>query len=86
MKVIEDDSQDYFEKMDARLIALQNCVKKLPAKESQLLKMRYERELPVKRIAFRMDVSVRAIYKALTRVHHILIRCVRLTLATEEIA
>lgn len=83
MKALQDKSDAFFEKFDGRLSALQQCVKKLPQTDGKFLELRYEQEMSAQRIANRFDISPRAVYKTLSRIHDILIRCVRRSLAEE---
>ena len=83
MRILESQSDSFIKQFNARLDVLSDCVKKLNREDKHLLEMKYLKELPAKRIAVRFDVSSRAIYKKLSRIHTILMRCVRLSLAEE---
>ena len=65
--------------------ALQKCVKKLESSERKLLKIRYESGSSAKTVADRTGKSLAAVYRAFTRIHDKLARCVRRTIA-EEVA
>ena len=84
-KILQSKSEGFLNKIDSRLAALENCVKKLSEADRKQLDLRYFQGLPVKQIAKRFDVSTRAIYKALLRIHNTLMRCVRRSLAEEAI-
>lgn len=83
VRALQDESDAFFKKFDRRLGALKECVKKLPPRDGQFLQLRYEQELPPARIAGRFDLSTRAVYKSLSRIHHILMRCIRHSLAED---
>ena len=68
---------------DDHIEALQKCVKKLESSERKLLKIRYESESNAKSVANRTGKSLAAVYRALTRIHDKLARCVRRTVAEE---
>jgi RNA polymerase sigma-70 factor (ECF subfamily) len=86
LKVLQDKSDAFFKHFDGRLNALQTCVKKLPRNDSTFLELRYEQELSAPRIANRFDISTRAVYKTLSRIHDVLMRCVRRSLAEEAVS
>jgi len=81
---IEADAVTMVGQINHRLEALRYCRKKLCASEDRLLKMRYEQELPVRRIGEELGRSVQSIYRALARIHEMLLRCVRLRMAEIE--
>jgi RNA polymerase sigma-70 factor (ECF subfamily) len=68
-----------------KIEALKECVQKLHQKEKSMLKMRYEDNLTFEGIAGRVGVSVPAVYKALSRVHTRLARCILVTLRNWDI-
>jgi RNA polymerase sigma-70 factor (ECF subfamily) len=81
LTLLQEKSGEFLDRIDDRLHILKECVGKLPEREFALLKQRYGQELPIQHIATNLHVSVRAIYKSLSHVHNILIRCVRRSLA-----
>lgn len=86
MRILQDKSDTFFNKFDGRLSALQQCVKKLPQADSKFLELRYEQEMSAQRIANRFDISTRAVYKTLSRIHDALMRCVRHSLAKDAVS
>ena len=62
---------------------LQNCVKKLPRKDRQLLIWRYDQNLAIKEIAGRLDHSVQSVYQKLARIYDMLLMCVQRTSVQE---
>lgn len=84
-KILQSKSEGFLSKLDKRLSALEGCVKKLREADRKLLNLRYFQGLLIKQIAKRFDVSTRAIYKTLSRIHDALMRCVRRSLAEEAI-
>ncbi len=83
IKALQAESDTFFKKYDGRLSALKECVKKLPQRDSTFLELRYEQEMSAQRIANRFDISARAVYKTLSRVHDVLMRCVRYSMAED---
>lgn len=63
-----------------KIEALKECVAKLQEKEKKMLQLRYEKNLTFGGIAGQSGVSIPAVYKALSRVHARLARCIEFTL------
>ncbi len=83
-RIIESDSKTVNERFDDRIEALRKCLKKLTPNDVQVVKMRYEQELPFARIADRLGVSSTAAFKKISKIHSRLIRCIRLQVALGE--
>lgn len=75
--MLEGKSDRFLSKLDDRMVALQECVKKLPNKNLVFIQLRYDQGLTAQTIAGRFDISTRAVYKVLARIHDVLLRCVR---------
>ncbi len=86
LELLQKDSDHFVEKIDERVRALRNCVRKLNDKDYALIRMRYEREIKVKTIAEQLGHSVQSIYKRIARIHDMLLRCVRRTVGGGELA
>lgn len=69
---------------DEKLSALRHCLQKLSSPDRQLLHLRYGMNQAVQRIAEQYHQSAQSVYRALTRVHLILLRCIRRALSGEE--
>jgi len=63
-----------------RVEILKECAAKLSDKEKKLLRLRYEQDQTFEHIAGQYSLSIPAIYKALSRIHASLAKCIRLTL------
>jgi len=74
MKVIQDD-------LPTRIEALRKCQRLLDDRSKRIIKMRYERNVPVKKIASFLKLSRRHIYHILGQINSMLLRCMRRTLA-----
>ena len=70
--------------VDLRREALARCLEKLPKKDRDMIRSRYQVGGSVKAAAEELGRSTHAIYKALVRVRRILYDCVRIKLAAEE--
>ena len=64
--------------------ALARCLEKLPVKDLDLIRFRYQRGGTVKTAAEKLERSKQAVYQALTRIRQKLHDCVRMTLAVEN--
>jgi RNA polymerase sigma-70 factor (ECF subfamily) len=85
VELLQNKSPRFLDKLDDRLSALQECMKRLPEKKLIFVRLRYDQGLSAQKIAGRFDISVRAVYKVLAHIHNVLLRCVRQALREEEI-
>lgn len=69
---------------DRRCEALEKCIAGLRQRDQELLHLRYEVDATISRVATTVGRSVDAVYKALNRIHHQLLHCIRHRLAQEE--
>jgi RNA polymerase sigma-70 factor (ECF subfamily) len=73
MPTIQDDT-------NARIEALRKCMTLLDDRARRIIKMRYERSIPVEKIASYLKLSRRHIYHILGQINNVLLRCMRRTL------
>jgi RNA polymerase sigma-70 factor (ECF subfamily) len=71
------------ERSDARRDALAECLAKLNSRDRELIQLRYQPEATTQRVADCVGRSLKAVYKALNRIHGQLLLCIRQTLASE---
>lgn len=64
-----------------RLNALRNCMKKMSIQNQNLIHLRFEKGIPVKKISQLSDFSIDAIYKKMSRIYRVLHDCIDHTLA-----
>ncbi len=83
--LLANDAAESVTDMNLRLEALARCRTGLVEHDKLLLEMIYEKGLPVKKISERSDKSIYSIYRSLSRIHDILLRCIRRTLIREDI-
>ena len=83
IELLQAEMEFHSQANDPREDALEDCLKKLPSKEFELVKDRYYRDLPPKKIAELQGRSIHAIYRALVKVHVLLRNCVDRTLTAE---
>src|SRR6185503_5609304 len=60
-----------------RYEALEECLARLAPPDRDLLQQRYYFQRPPKQIAASHEKSVHAIYRALSRIHNVLLNCVQ---------
>lgn len=84
--LLQQQSDQMLEQFDHRVDAVKHCVKKLNARDYELVRLRYDEETSVSKIAAQRDCSQQSIYKRMARIHASLIECIRRTLSREEFA
>ena len=72
------------EKLDERYEVLQRCLKKLEAKDRKLILLRHTKKFNTKTIAEKLHMNVHSVYKAVPKLHDILLRCVMRTIKEQE--
>jgi len=79
VETIESESSQ-LDNLSDRLSTLRHCVEKLSEKEKNLLKLRYDLNLPFQKIALRFGISKQSTYRFVSRIHAKLVKCINLTL------
>lgn len=77
LKTVQDE-------LPARLEALRKCQRLLDGRSKRIIKMRYERNVPVQKIASYLRISRRHVYHILGQINSALLRCMRKALAEER--
>lgn len=62
---------------DDRRDALEMCLMKLNERDRELIRLRYEPGVTTQEVADRVGRSLKAVYKALNRIHEQLLHCIR---------
>lgn len=83
LEAIEERAAHEIQVQDSRREALQGCIGKLRERDQELLRLRYEVDATTQAVAEAVGRSTDAVYKALNRIHHQLLMCVRRTLTQE---
>ncbi len=65
----------------SRIEALRKCLALLDDRAKRIIKMRYERNISVEKIGLYLKLSRRHVYHVLGQINHVLLRCMRRTLA-----
>ena len=74
MSIIQDETA-------ARIEALRKCLALLDDRAKRIIKMRYERNISVEKIAMYLKISRRHVYHVLGQINSILLRCMQRKLA-----
>jgi RNA polymerase sigma-70 factor (ECF subfamily) len=80
LSLLAKDALSIMEQSDLNKDALADCLDKLAEKDRGLIEQKYFVQLSTAEIATRSSRSVHAIYRALSRIHGLLLRCMRKTL------
>lgn len=70
---------------DRRVRMLHTCLSKLPGRDMELIRLRYESGYTVRKMAEVTNRSAEGLYKVMGRIHDMILRCVRRGLAMEEV-
>lgn len=79
--LVADEVAAASESIDLRREALRACLKRLPEKSRRLIDMRYQPGTTIKAMADALGRTADSVYKAVSRAHQALIRCVEESLA-----
>lgn len=83
IRILDKESSSQSSDFDSNLEAVKKCIAKLNANDYDLIQMRYELDQNVKNISARFGRSMQSIYRNLSRVHNILLRCIHRQLHEE---
>jgi RNA polymerase sigma-70 factor (ECF subfamily) len=83
VETLADQLMVFSERSDARRDALAECLAKLSSRDRELIQLRYQPEATTQSVATSVGRSLKAVYKALNRIHGQLLLCIRQTLASE---
>ncbi len=75
LEAINDQAGSQMQQYDSQLETLRECIKKLPLKDSNLLKLKYEDSLTAQKIATRFGMSLRTFYRNIAKIHSTLLQC-----------
>jgi RNA polymerase sigma-70 factor len=84
LEVLASEAMALSDDSSSRQEALEDCLAQLNAADRDLLQARYYHQRPPKQIAMMQSRSVDSVYRALSRIHNMLLNCVQRQLAREE--
>lgn len=70
--------------LDARLQALEDCLRELPPADVELIRGRYHSRMTIDHLADRVEMSQRTLFRNLERVRRLLSDCITRRLAAED--
>jgi RNA polymerase sigma-70 factor (ECF subfamily) len=80
VEVLATRLRNFGDASDLRFDALQHCLLKLNPRDRELVQLRYGPGATVRDVSERVSRSLHAVYKALNRIHGLLLDCVRRSL------
>ncbi len=83
LEAVAAETDRMSDELDDRAEALAGCVGKLPEAHRDMLRLRYTEGLSVEVIAGKLDRTVEAVYRALSRIRQSVHQCVTRTLTRE---
>ena len=86
IQVIEIENQQLCREMDARLDALNICMKKLQHKNLTFIKKRFENKKPIIDLADEFGISVNTAYKRLAHLKSLLLNCIHKAISVGEVS
>ncbi len=84
LRVVADEAETSAEHLEQRERLLHDCLAKLPPDHRDALHLRYHEGLSLEDMAARLDRTVGALYRLLSRVRHVLHDCVSKNLNRPE--
>ena len=79
LKLIESESNQMDNLSDRREV-MKRCLTKLSEKELGLINMRYQQDCSFKKMALKRGISKQSVYRAISRIHAKLVKCIKYTL------
>lgn len=77
-------AQDHTQQDTRKKLALRKCMKKLPERDLNLIKLRYQEGGSVKKVAQHVNRGVKGIYRSLNRIRWQLLECIQRSLVMED--
>ncbi len=82
---IEDCFSHKSDEVKYRIVALQDCLKKLNERDRKLIEIHYEENTKITELAKRLNRPVPGLYKVMARIHTALRRCVNRTILSWDL-
>ena len=84
LELLANEAVALSDQSSERYEALEECLARLDAPDRELLQERYYYQRPPKQIAASQSKSVHAIYRALSRIHNVLLNCVQRNMKEDD--
>ena len=85
LQTLADERAKRHERSSKRSAMLQQCLRKLNAKDRQLIEQSYSGKQTIKELAEQMGRAVQTLYNRLSRIRHQLLECVEKNFAEQEV-
>lgn len=85
LKIVSDTTVSKLPEMEDRLKALRHCRAKLKEQDRNLLEMRYDHGISIKKMAESKGSSLHALYKKISRIQYALLRCIDSVLSRKPV-
>jgi RNA polymerase sigma-70 factor (ECF subfamily) len=82
---IEGDTNKALSNLDYTLEALKQCLSKLDTEDKKIIRLKFEHNFSTEEIAAKIGYSMKSIYVKLARANDFLVRCIRNTLAEQNV-
>jgi RNA polymerase sigma-70 factor len=86
LELLANEARSVSENSSDRINALEECLGHLSATDRSMLQERYFYQRPPKQIAAMQSRSVHSVYRALSRIHNLLLNCVQRNMSQEDTA
>jgi RNA polymerase sigma-70 factor (ECF subfamily) len=83
IELLARERDEQREMLDARLRALEACLRELPAADAELIRGRYQSQLTIDNLAAQVEMSHRTLFRNLERVRRLLFDCITRRLSAE---
>ncbi len=80
---VADKATEIASQEDSHLESLRHCVSKLREKDQKLINMKYENGMTTKQLSEILDRSLDGLYRTISRIHKLLAKCIKTSLAGE---
>ena len=84
MDNIQDEVLSKIDSLEEESELLRGCLKKLPDKQNKLLSYRYGNDMTYRQIAKHINISMQSVYRAISRIHVALLKCINVSLKSGE--
>ncbi|MFC1764096.1 sigma-70 family RNA polymerase sigma factor [Planctomycetota bacterium] len=84
LELLESETPVLPHDVDRRIETLRLCLRKLPEQDRCILRFHHEMGMSTKQLAEKLGSSLSTTYRRLRRIYALLMRCVRLNLADQE--
>src|SRR6185295_14130915 len=83
LELLANEAVAMSDRSSERYEALEDCLSRLTPPDRELLQERYYYQRPPKQIAAAQSRSVHSVYRALSRIHNVLLNCVQRNLKSD---